>query len=96
MAAVSIAVAVAYIAPVVKLSLACLYSELRFVVEPQYRDVVDMINEFKSHALATVSLQRRPVVVTASSAGQVSLNVSERHMCRIYATRTAQAKKSEA
>jgi hypothetical protein len=36
---VSVAMAVAYIAAVVELSLACLFSKLRFVVELQYQDV---------------------------------------------------------
>jgi hypothetical protein len=37
--AMSVAVAVAYIAAVVELSLACLCSQLRFIVEPQYHDL---------------------------------------------------------
>jgi hypothetical protein len=34
----SVAVAVAYIAAIVELPLACLYSQLRFIVEPRYQD----------------------------------------------------------
>jgi hypothetical protein len=35
----SVAVAAAYKAAVAELSLACLFSKLRFVVEPKYQDV---------------------------------------------------------
>jgi hypothetical protein len=56
--AVSVVVTVACIAAVVELSLACLCSQLRYIVKPNTKMYICSISK-RAHALAAVSPQRR-------------------------------------